>query len=336
MKLYRISKLFLRYLLAPLLLVVLLWAIAEELLSQQRLPMLMEGLRLAITGAASVKGLFLLGLLFVLMIANWSLEALKWKTAISTVESVSFFTALKATFSGISFSVSLPNRVGEYLGRMLYLKEANRLKAIPVTVIASLSQLLITILAGLISYLYLLPALAQHQSFSNVTFLFFGLAVLLLLILLAFLYFKVGGLPAYLTHIISIKWLTNWTEGLAYFTRPHLLKLLLLSGLRYLIFLLQYASAFTLFNVFLSPLDLIASVGFCFLVLSIVPNFAIAELGVRGLISLWVVGLFSVNKTGILLATLTIWLINLILPALAGALLLLGIRKLYVGHHEKN
>ena len=66
------------------------------------------------------------------------------------------------------------------------------------------------------------------------------------------------------------------------------------------------------------------------------PNFAIAELGVRGLVGIWIVGLFSANKAGILLATLTIWLVNLILPAVVGALLLLGIQKLYAGRHEKN
>lgn len=336
MKLPRISKIFLRYFLAPLLLVVLLWAIAEELLSQQRLPLLMDGLQSAISGATSARGIFLLVLLFLLMIANWSLEALKWKLAISVLEPVSFFTAFKATFSGISFSVSLPYRVGEYLGRMLYLEEANRFKAIPITVVASLSQLLVTVFAGFFSYLYLIPQLESLQLFSGTPFVFFGVGVVLLLILFSFFYFKVGRLAEYLTSKISVKWVSYWSVGLTYFTRPHLLQLLLLSGFRYLVFLLQYACAFALFKVSLSPFDMIAAVGFSFLVLSIVPNFAIAELGIRGLVSLWIVGLFSVNKTGILLATLTIWLVNLILPAVAGALLLLGIRKLYAGPHEKN
>lgn len=336
MKLSRINKIFLRYLLATLLLVVLLWAIGQELLSQQRLPLLIEGLQSAVLGAASLRGIFLLIVLFVLMIANWSMEALKWKTAISAVETVSFFTAFKATFSGISFSVSLPNRVGEYLGRMLYLQAANRVKAIPVTIIASLSQLMITLTAGFLSYLYLIPALRTLPIFATTSLVFYGVGLTLLGILLSLFYFNVGGLPAYLGSRVSVQWFTKWIEGLTYFTRPQLVQMLWLSAIRYLIFLLQYACAFALFNVSLSPLDLVASVGFCFLLLSIVPNFAIAELGVRGLVAIWIVGLFSANKTGILLATLTIWLVNLILPAVVGALLLLGIQKLYAGRHEKN
>lgn len=336
MKLPRINKIFLRYLLPSLLLVVLLWAIAEELLSQQRLPLLLEGIRSAVVGAASLKGIFLLVLLFAMMIANWSVEALKWKTAISTLEPISFFTALKATFSGISFSVSLPNRVGEYLGRMLYLQAVHRVKAIPVTIIASLSQLLITIIVGFFSYLYLVPRLSRLPIFSTTSFVFWGIGAILLLGLLIFFYFNVVGLPAYIADRVSAKWLTQWTEGLSYFTKPQLVWMLWLSAIRYLIFLLQYACAFTLFNVSLHPLDLIAAVGFCFLLLSIVPNFAIAELGVRGLVGVWVVGLFSTNDAGILLATSTIWLVNLILPAVVGVLLLLGIRKLYPGRHEKN
>lgn len=336
MKLPRISKIFLRYLLGPLLLIVLLWAIGEELLSQQRLPLLIENLRSAIVGTASTQGILLMTLLFILMLVNWSLEALKWRTAISTLQPVSFFTAFKATLSGVSFSVSLPNRVGEYLGRMLYLKEDLRLKAIPVTVIASLSQLLITILVGLCSYLYLIPDLGHHQVISNTTLVFFAMGVLFLLVVLSFFYFSVGGLPAFLAVKIPVKWLTQWTEGLTFFTRAQLMRLLSLSAFRYVIFLLQYACAFALFHVSLPPIEMVASVGFCFLLLSIVPNFAIAELGIRGLIGVWVVGLFSANKTGILLATLTIWLVNLILPAVVGALLLLGIRKLYVRRDEKN
>ena len=336
MKLSRINKIFLRYLLATLLLVVLLWAIWEELSSQQRLPLLIEGLYAAVRGAASRKGIFLLIALLVLMIANWSMEALKWKTAISVVEKVSFFTAFKATFSGISFSVSLPNRVGEYLGRMLYLQAANRVKAIPVTIIASLSQLMITLYAGFLSFLYLIPALVALPIFSTTPLVFFGIGVSLIGILLSLLYFNVGGLPGYLANRVSVQWLKKWMEGVAYLTKPQLIRLLWFSATRYLIFLLQYACAFALFNVSLLPLDLIASVGFCFLLLSIVPNFAIAELGVRGLVSIWTVGLFSANKAGILLATLTIWLVNLILPAVVGALLLLGIQKLYAGRHEKN
>ena len=66
-----------------------------------------------------------------------------------------FFRSLKAIFSGVSFSVTTPNRIGEYFGRMLYMNEGNRLKVISLTILGSLSQLIVTILFGLLGLLIL-------------------------------------------------------------------------------------------------------------------------------------------------------------------------------------
>jgi hypothetical protein len=63
-----------------------------------------------------------------------------------------------------------------------------------------------------------------------------------------------------------------------------------------------------------------------FLILAVVPTIALAELGVRGKISIFLFGAFSTNTLGIVLTASTIWLINLILPALAGSLFVLGIK----------
>ena len=336
MKLRRKGKIFLRYLLGPLLLVLLTGAIVQELRSQQDLPHLLDGLRNALSGAATGKGLVWLTALLLLMPLNWLLEAYKWKTAIGTLQPVSLFTAFKATLSGVSFSVSLPNRVGEYLGRMLYLDEGNRLKAIPVTVIASLSQLLLTLVAGVFSVIYLFPALSKPGLFTVTYLVLFTGAAIAGLILLLMLYFKVGGLSSRLLNMFNVKWLHYWVEGLSYFDNQRLRRMLWLSAIRFGIFLLQYGCAFAIFNVSLTPITLVATVSLCFLLMSVVPNFAIAELGIRGMLMVWVIGIYSTNKAGILLATLSIWLVNLILPAAVGALLLLGNRKLYSGADEKN
>ncbi|MGH2644907.1 MAG: hypothetical protein ACRDE2_13220, partial [Chitinophagaceae bacterium] len=55
------------------------------------------------------------------------------------------------------------------------------------------------------------------------------------------------------------------------------------------------------------------------------------ELGVRGEIGLYFFGLLSANKIGIIAGTLGIWLINLVIPAIIGSLLLLGIKVLNTG-----
>ena len=82
------------------------------------------------------------------MLVNWTIETFKWKLAVQKIQRVGFFTAFKAVLSGVSFSVTTPNRVGEYLGRVLYMDEGNRIKAISLTIAGSMSQLLVTLLMG--------------------------------------------------------------------------------------------------------------------------------------------------------------------------------------------
>ncbi len=63
-----------------------------------------------------------------------------------------------------------------------------------------------------------------------------------------------------------------------------------------------------------------------FLVLAIVPTIPIADLGIRGEVCIQLFGLLSSNTAGIAFTAATIWIVNLIIPALAGSLFILGIK----------
>ena len=141
MKLPRISKPILQVLIGPLLLMVLAYAIWRTLDASEQWPLLKENFHLVFTGA----NLFPFFLLILLMPLNWLLEAFKWKVALQGIQPISIWTAFRATLSGVSFSVLLPNRVGEYLGRVLYLPTDKRATAVAVTMVASMSQLIWTI-----------------------------------------------------------------------------------------------------------------------------------------------------------------------------------------------
>jgi hypothetical protein len=63
--------------------------------------------------------------------------------------------------------------------------------------------------------------------------------------------------------------------------------------------------------------------------MAVVPTFTfLTELGLRWEASLQIIELFSANRVGIFASSLGIWLINLVIPALIGSLLILSI-KLY-------
>ena len=50
--------------------------------------------------------------------------------------------------SGVTVSIFTPNRTGEFAGRVLHLDAGIRIKAAIASVIGSMNQLLITIIAG--------------------------------------------------------------------------------------------------------------------------------------------------------------------------------------------
>lgn len=63
-----------------------------------------------------------------------------------------------------------------------------------------------------------------------------------------------------------------------------------------------------------------------FLILAIIPTLTLAELGIRGKVSLFLFGIYSANTMGILAAAGGIWLLNLIIPACLGSLILLRLQ----------
>ena len=89
------------------------------------------------------------------------------------------------------------------------------------------------------------------------------------------------------------------------------------------------------FGVEASIVSMAMMVSVLFLVLAMVPSIALAELGFRGKVSLQLFGLLSTNHIGIIAAAAGIWIINLIIPAIAGSILILGVR-LFKNKKNKN
>src|SRR4030095_12529578 len=151
MKLNKNIKIFLNYVLGPLLFIWLSYSVFKQIKDQPHLEESWVSIKASFSDARVLNFI----LVFVLMFVNWSLEALKWKISVQNVQPISFFRSLKAIFSGVSFSVTTPNRTGEDLGRVLYMDDGNRLRVISLTILGSISQLIVTILFGFLGLLIL-------------------------------------------------------------------------------------------------------------------------------------------------------------------------------------
>ena len=79
---------------------------------------------------------------------NWLFEAVKWQRLTANVQSLSLFTSIKAVLAGISTGFFTPNRVGELVGRVMFLGEDNRKSGVTLSLVNSLTQNLIMALCG--------------------------------------------------------------------------------------------------------------------------------------------------------------------------------------------
>lgn len=319
-------RIFINYFLGPLLFVWVSYSIYHQVQQQPGLEKSWQHIRQSFNSGM----IWNLVAVILLMLVNWSIETIKWKLAVQKIQQVGFFTAFKAVLSGVSFSVTTPNRVGEYLGRVLYMDEGNRMKAISLTITGSISQLIVTLVMGFAGLIILRSPIETSQMISSLWMDVMLYGVFAVTVILTLFYFRLSWLVKWIDRLPGAKKFAWLIETLEDFNATLLLQLLSLSALRFLVFIVQYYLLFRLFDVDVSLWHCWSAVSVSFLVMAVIPTIALfTDLGLRGKISLKLVGLFSGNSLGISLTAVSIWFINLIIPALAGSLLILGIKRIF-------
>ncbi|MEP6514360.1 MAG: lysylphosphatidylglycerol synthase domain-containing protein, partial [Parafilimonas sp.] len=319
-------KILLNYILGPLLFIILSYAIYAKVNDQPNLPQKLELLRKSF----SKQHAWYIVVLFLLMFLNWSIEARKWQLLVKPVQKVSFFIAAKAVLSGLSLSLFLPNGIGEYAGRIVYMNQGNRLRSVALTIAGSMSQLIITLVAGLGGFIYLrshtwhntgqLQGLSFFWINGIISMIFIGTLLLL------FVYFKLSWLTSIVEKIPFVDKYKYLIENLETFHWRELTRILFLSCLRFIVFVIQYVLILHFFKVDIGFADAVCTTCVLFLVLAILPTIPLADVGIRSQAGIQLFGLLTTNSLGILATTAGIWFINLIVPSVAGSLFILGIK----------
>lgn len=320
-------KIFLNYFLGPVLFVWLSYSIYQQIIHQPQLARSWKSIQNALIGEQWWK----FPVILILMAVNWGVEARKWQVLLKPVERISWFRSFKATLTGVAFALNTPNRIGEYGGRVLYIREGNRLKAISLTLVGSMSQFLVTMVVGCGGLLFLLNLPEAATPFIQSGSYRFWIRVLLSFVAIfsiigLLIYFRLGWIIRVADKLPAFKKLTPHIEVLESLNGNLLLRLCSLSLTRYIVFAVQYILMIQLLNVDIPGWPAFWLVSVMFLVLAIVPTIALAELGLRGQVSLELFGIFSGNKLAITASAAGIWAINLVLPALIGSLLTLSIK----------
>jgi len=266
---------------------------------------------------ANPLSVWLFSVCILMVFMNWGIETLKWQFLLKRFAKISFPKAFAAILSGNAISLWTPNRVGEYMGRIIFLDSSVRVKSIFATLAGSISQLVVTMIMGTLGFVYYekltnLPGLIQIAT---------GVCGLLFIALVLFFYFNIGVIRSWLPG-------RNWAKGLRknlllykQYKGKELETVLLYSLGRYLVFSIQFYILLVFFGVQVPFIEALMLIFVMYMVQTVSPTTGFSELIVRGSATVFLFHGVTNNMAAVLSASYGIWIINLLIPALSGAVI---------------
>jgi len=295
-----------------------IWLLYDELYVNRKFVELIDFLR----GEKQINyGLFAFAT--VLNVVNWSGEALKWRLLVRPYEAHSFFLAFKSVLSGLFVGFFTPNRVGEFAGRIIYVKSNRKIEAALLNSAGGLAQNLCTFIFGFAA----LISLEVDSRFTIIFWVFLFSAGLSFI----FLFFNLDRV-ARIAHWLKLpKKILKYLLAFRKLKLNTLLFVLLISACRYLVFSFQYYLVFQAFGADIGIIHTFLGVSGLFVLQGLLPTIALSELTVRGPLAQLMFSDWVESTAIIYMVTYSIWLINIFLPAIFGGILFLTNRRSDVG-----
>ncbi|MEI6752723.1 MAG: lysylphosphatidylglycerol synthase domain-containing protein [Paludibacter sp.] len=255
---------------------------------------------------------------FLLLPANWVIESVKWKYITVHIQSISLKTAIKGVLAGISTGFFTPNRVGELVGRVMYLDAENRKSGVTLSLLSGMTQSFVMTLSGLPACIIFFSTTKNNFAITG-TYLIF---ILFFLIGLGLLYFFLPRVSQLFSKSRFSGKIKEYTDCLLKYSARELFLIISISVFRYSVFCVQFYCMLRFFGIELTILQAVIAIPTSYLFVTFTPSFAFSDAAVRGSIAVLVIGVFCPNEISIALAGICIWLINFVIPMLVGSVIL--------------
>jgi hypothetical protein len=258
-------------------------------------------------------------LVFLLLPFNWLFESIKWKMMTVHVQKITLKQSIKAVLAGISTGFFTPNRVGELIGRVMYLDTENRKPGVTLSLLNSFTQNIIMTLCGIPACILFFnftshkiePDLIEYLAILTLCLLGFGL-----------FYFFLPQLSQRFKLSRYSGRIKEFTDCLAALSFGELFRIMLISITRYIVFCIQFYFMLRFFGIELSSWQALISIPTSYLFVTFTPSFAFSEAAVRSSFAILVIGVFSHQEVNIALAGICIWVVNFVIPMLVGSVML--------------
>ncbi len=251
---------------------------------------------------------------------NVSLQAQKWRQLLRLEKpDVGYGEVLSSLLAGLTLGFITPGRLGE-LGRGFFIKNVSWQNVLGLTVIDKVVSLIVIYLAGLIGLSYFL-----HTSLHFFVWLPAVLTGIVLILTILFFLLRPDMLRALLLRFEVVWSLRSRTRefvaSLNRLTPAITVKVLCWGILQYLTFALQFYLLIAAFAS-LSLWQGFVAISAIMLVKTVLP-IAIGDLGIRESAAIFFCGIFAVPQSAALDASLLLFIINILLPSLAGLVVIL-------------
>ena len=269
---------------------------------------------------------YLLGCL-ILIPLNWLLESAKWQEVLSKIQNLSLSQAVKSVLIGLTSGFFTPNRVGEPVGRAMLLADGNKTKGVFCSLICTMAQSFATLLFACIAFVFVCETVRDLGQMPEILLIkYLTIAGIVLLCLLYFtIPFWVGKLK------LKSEKLQDIARAISLISYGSLLKVSLYSILRFAVYSFQYYLMLRFFAVDITLPEALIFIPINYLLVSVIPSVAFAEMGIRGTSAVLVLSAVTQNTLGVALAAVALWFVNYVIPMLVGSLLLMKTNR-----NEKN
>ncbi len=273
----------------------------------------------------------IVAILLLLMGINWLLECKKWQFLCRPIQMISLGKAFTSVFSGLSWAVFTPNRIGEYGGRVFFLKPRKRLYGVVAMAVGSFAQMLITNVVGALASAWFVVTYLEVSL--PVQMLAWGVALLIS-----------GGLLFVYT---NIQWVVRFTQNISWLSKVHRFLLILnrydrrslwvvfrYSLGRYTIFTSQYCFLMQALIPDLPFVPMLMMIFILFFIQSALPSLDLIDVGVRSLTASYFFAFITTQELAVMASSASIWFTNLIVPAIIGAFFVFKINFFGNSHSE--
>jgi hypothetical protein len=258
-----------------------------------------------------------MGIVVLLMVVNWVLEAFKWRYLTKTLVNITLWESIEAVFCGLTWAISTPNRVGEYGGRVMFLPNRKRIHGVFAMAVGAFGQIIMTNVLGLIAIIWFIYCFIPMSAW-----LFGGvilLSALTLAVLLVF-FFHINWIVSLLNKVGFLKKYHRFFDIMGRYKTNELIRILGYSMARYVTFTVQYCIVFHLLIPDFAFFPMVMILFVYFFITSALPSLDLLDVGVRSFTASHLFAYVTDQKIAVIAGVSSIWLINLIIPAILGSL----------------